>query len=112
MPSGEKAMTVATQVPTNATEGFRRVRPDAAEAIEKALPAVVQRVAKGTYFVFYYFAFGIVFASEVVFDVVVPDDHVIRHGLRDGAAAAMRKSKAAEEVAECIEIVEDAAEVV
>lgn len=66
---------------------FRKGRADAIEAAERTLPAVKRSVSKGTYMLCYYLSFGAVYTSELAM-AAVPQDSVIRHGFKDGAAAA------------------------
>jgi hypothetical protein len=44
-------------------------------------------VSKGVYSFCYYVSFGAVYASHLAMEVLPPDS-MVRHGLRDGAAAA------------------------
>ena len=85
--TGTEAGTVLSDIAANAAEGFRRARRDAAAAAEKTVPVIRQSVSKGTYMLFYCLSFGTVYAAEVVLEFL-PEDGVIRQGLRDGADAA------------------------
>ena len=109
--TGTEAGDVLSDIAQNAAEGFRHARADAAEAAEKALPTIFDGMTKGIYIVSYYLSFGVVFAGEVIVDTL-PEDHIIRKGLRDGAEAARKKRKEADEVAEVVEVAETVAEVV
>src|ERR1044071_618238 len=85
--TGTEAGTVLSDIAANAAEGFRRARRDAAAAAEKTVAVIRQSVSKGTYMLFYWLSFGTVYAAEVVLEFL-PEDGVIRQGLRDGADAA------------------------
>lgn len=50
-------------------------------------PPLDPTVSKGIYTLCYYLAFGSVYASHLAMEFI-PENSVIRHGLRDGAQAA------------------------
>jgi hypothetical protein len=84
---GVEAAQAAEDTAEDVLHAFRKGRADAIEAAERTLPVVKRSVAKGVYIFCYYLAFGTVYTAEIVM-AAVPDDSVIRHGFRDGAAAA------------------------
>ena len=84
-----KAAGVLSDIAASAQEGFRRASADAAGAAERTVPLL----KKGTYMVAYCLSFGVVYAGEVVAEML-PEDGVVMQGFRDGATAA-RDSRAA-----------------
>jgi hypothetical protein len=86
----ETASQVLSDLAASAAEGFRQATQDASEAAERTAPAIKRSVSKGAYTVAYFLSFGVVYSAEVVVELL-PEDGVIRQGLRDGAAAARAK---------------------
>jgi hypothetical protein len=84
---GEHAHAAAEDTTEDVLHAFRKGRADAIEAAERTLPAVKKSVSKGTYMLCYYVSFAAVYTGELAMSAV-PQDSVIRHGLKDGAAAA------------------------
>ena len=82
-----EAGKVLSDMAANAAEGFRQAKKDAAHAAEKTVPVIKQSVSKGTYMLAYCLSFGAVYTAEVVLEFL-PEDGVVRQGLRDGAQAA------------------------
>lgn len=88
-----EAGKVLSDMAANAAEGFRQASKDAKDAAEKTVPVIKQGVSKGSYMLAYCLSFGAVYTAEVVLEFL-PEDGVVRQGLRDGAQAA-RDSRAA-----------------
>jgi hypothetical protein len=84
------ATTVLSDIASNAAEGFKRASRDAADAAERTVPIIKNSIAKGVYMLAYGVSFGVVYTGEVVVGLL-PEDGVIRQGLRDGAEAARDK---------------------
>lgn len=84
---GSTARGVLSDIGGSAKSAFRKGSSDAADAVEQSLPAVKRSIAKGVYLSCYYLAFGAVYGAKMVMELV-PEDSVIRDGLRHGAEAA------------------------
>ncbi|HLJ87715.1 MAG TPA: hypothetical protein VKZ53_12895 [Candidatus Angelobacter sp.] len=83
----ETASEVFSSIAGSAASAFKKGKEDASRAAEKAIPVIKRTAAKGTYSFFYYVAYATVFSAEVVMDLL-PEDGLVRGGLRDGASAA------------------------
>jgi hypothetical protein len=81
------AKETAEHTAQDVLHAFRKGRDDAIDAVERTLPAVKRSMSKGVYVFCYYLSFGAVYTAELAMSVV-PQDSAIRHGFRDGAAAA------------------------
>lgn len=81
------AQGVLNEVSGSARDAFRRGKADAQAAVDRSLPAIRYSIAKGIYVTCYYLAFGAVYSSKLVMELV-PEDSMIREGFKSGAAAA------------------------
>jgi hypothetical protein len=81
------AREVLSDIADSAAEGFRQGAQSGSDAAKETAPYIRQSVSRGTYTLAYCLAFGVVYGAEVVLEFL-PEDGVIRQGLRDGAAAA------------------------
>lgn len=84
---GSTARGVLSDIGGGAKAAFRKGSSDAADAVEQTLPAVKRSIAKGVYLSCYYLAFGAVYGAKMAMELV-PENSVIRDGLRHGADAA------------------------
>ena len=97
---------VLSDIASSAADGFRRAAKDAADVAQRTGPAIRHSVSKGTYTLAYCLSFGTVYTACVLAELL-PEDGVIRQGLRDGAHAA-RRAHAEREVSATAEAVADA----
>ena len=74
-----------------ASEAINQGKADAIKAAERTVPVVKKIAAQGTYTFFYHFAYAAVFAVAVAVDLL-PENGVIRNGIRDGAEAGRQAS--------------------
>src|SRR6476469_2094630 len=93
--TGESALS---DIAASATAAIRKGKHDAEEVAAKTLPVMKRALAKGTYRLCYYLAFGATYTGEIALELF-PEDSPVRYGFRDGnlaareARAQKRKSK-------------------
>jgi hypothetical protein len=92
--ANKNAAGVLSDMAASAADGFRRAANDAAAAAERTAPEIRRRLSKTAYFLAYGLSFGAVYTGQLVWELL-PEDGVLRQGLRDGAQAA-RDTRAAQ----------------